>query len=86
MPKAYTENDMNLALWDLDASTYPCIKTSAAAFNVPKSTLHMRYHGQRPRDEIKPPGRRLSLLEEEAVVERVLNDSNCGIPPMKAYV
>ena len=35
MPKAYTENDINLALWDLKLSNIPSVKASAAAFNIP---------------------------------------------------
>ena len=86
MPKKYTKGDMNLALWEVKLNLHIDVKKAAITYKVPYTTLLLRIARRRPHNDSATTSRRLTLLEEEAIVERVLNDSNRGIPPTKAYI
>ena len=86
MPKKYTEADINLALWELNLNEFATIINTAETFNIPLQTLRGRLAGRRPQHDYETTPRSLTLLKEEAIVKRVLNNSNCRILPTKAYV
>ena len=82
----YTKGDLQLAIQDINSQQLLSEKRAAAIHRVPRSTLIDRRAGRRPRRDCEPNRKRLTKLEEEAVVLRVLKESNCGLPPSKADV
>jgi hypothetical protein len=51
-----------------------CKTPSAASkmYSVPRNTLYRRINGQTSREDYTPTNRRLSLIEEEVIVENIL--------------
>jgi hypothetical protein len=83
---AYTEGDIILAISDITSNQILSVKRAAAIYNVPRTTVRRRRAGQRSRRECEPNSKRLTKLEEEAIVERILEENLRGIPPSKAHV
>ena len=84
--QAYTEGDIFLAISDVTSNQILSVKRAAATYNVPRTTVRRRRAGQRSRRDCEPNSKRLTKLEEEAIVQRVLEESLRGIPPSKAHV
>ncbi|KAF7566808.1 hypothetical protein PtrM4_151280 [Pyrenophora tritici-repentis] len=84
--QAYTEGDIILAISDITSNQVSSVKRAAAIYNVPRTTVRRRRAGQRSRRDCEPNSKRLTKLEEEAIVQRVLEESSRGIPPSKAHV
>ena len=53
---------------------------------MPRSTLRDRRQGALPRRDREPNSKKLSKLEEEALVRRILELDTQGIPATKAMV
>ena len=83
---AYTEGDIILAVSDIKLNQNLSVKRAATIYNVPRTTVRRRRTGQRSRRECEPNSKRLTKLEEEAIVQRILEESLRGIPPLKANV
>jgi hypothetical protein len=84
--KAYPERDIFLAISSLNSKQVQSERRAAAIFNAPKSTIHYRRAGRRPQRDCEPKSKRLTILEEEAIVQRILDESLRGVPPSKAHV
>lgn len=82
----YTEADIQLALSDLQNQRIQSVKQAARIYNIPKSTLYDRRAGKRMRRDCEANSKRLTKLEEEAIVQQVLDQSERGLAPSKAYV
>jgi hypothetical protein len=83
---AYTERDIILAVSDIKLNQNLSVKRAAAIYNVPRTTVRRRRAGQRSRRECEPNSKRLTKLEEEVIVQRILDESLRGVPPSKAHV
>jgi hypothetical protein len=83
---AYTEGDLTLAISGLTSKQFQSERRAAAVYTVPRSTLQDRRAGRRCRRDCEPNSKRLTKLEEEAIVERILEQSLRGIPPLKLDV
>jgi hypothetical protein len=83
---AYTEGDLQLAIQDINSQQPPSERRAAAIYKVPRRTLVDRRAGKRPRRDCEPNRKRLTKLEEEAVVLRILEESDRGIPSSKSDV
>ena len=83
---AYTEGDIILAVSDIKLNQNLSVKRAAAIYNVPRTTVRRRHAGQRSRRECEPNSKRLTKLEEEVIVQRILDESLRGVPPLKAHV
>jgi hypothetical protein len=53
---------------------------------VPRSTLRDRRHGALSRRDREPNSKKLSKLEEEALIRRILELNSRGTPTTKAIV
>jgi hypothetical protein len=82
----YTEGDVQLAISDIQRDQVKSLRHAEAIYNVPRRTIQRRCNGKRPRRNCEPNSKRLTKLEEEAIVQRVLEESLRGIPPSKAHV
>jgi hypothetical protein len=82
----YAESDLQLALFDIQSQRVKSQRHAASIYNVPQRTLSDRRAGKRPRRDCEANSKRLNKLEEEAVVERILEESARGFAPTKADV
>ena len=85
-PKTYTEADIQLAISDIDARRVRSVNRAAAIYNIPQSTLVDRRAGKRMRRDREANSKRLTKLEEEAIVQSILEQSLRGLAPSKPYV
>jgi hypothetical protein len=85
-PKAYTEADIQLTISDIQSERFKSERRAAAIYNVPRTTVRRRRDGQRYRRDCEPNSKRLTKLEEEVIVQRILDESLRGVPPSKANV
>jgi hypothetical protein len=84
--KTYTEGDIHIAISDIASKQIQSVRRAVAVYRVPRSTLQDRHAGTRPRRDCEPNTKRLTKLEEEAIVQRVIEESLRGIPPSKTHV
>ena len=82
----YNESDLQLALLDVQSQRIQSQKCAAAIYNVPQRTLSDRRAGKRSRRDCEANSKRLTKLEEEAIVGRILEESTRGFAPTKADV
>ena len=82
----YTKSDLQLALFDFKSQRVRSQRRAAAIYNVPRTTLQRRDAGTRFRRDCEANSKRLSKLEEEAIVKRILEESTQGFAPTKADV
>jgi hypothetical protein len=83
---AYTEADVQLALSDIKCDQLTSLRRAEAIYQVPERTIRRRRDGKRSRRDCEPNLKRLTKLEEEVIVQRVLEESARGIPSSKADV
>jgi hypothetical protein len=84
--RTYTESDLQLAILDIDSRRFQSNARAALIYNVPRRTLVDRRAGRRSRRDCEPKSKRLTKLEEEAIIQHILEESLRGIPPSKAHV
>lgn len=82
----YTEGDIYLAISDITSKQIQSERRAAAVYTVPRSTLQDRRAGRRSRRDYEPKSKRLTKLEEEVIVQRVLDESLRGVPPSKGNI
>ena len=61
-------------------------RSAAKIYNVPESTLRDRMTGRPPRPEYRPKGHKLTELEEEVIVQKILDMDTRGFAPRLAGV
>jgi hypothetical protein len=66
--QTYTEGDITLAILDLTLKQIQSEKRAAAIHGVLRTTVQDRRAGQRPRRDYKLNLKRLTKLEEEAII------------------
>jgi hypothetical protein len=86
MQNTYTEADIFIAISDIASKQIRSERRAAAVYKVPRSTIQGRRAGARPQRDCEPKSKRLTKLEEEVIVHRVLDESLRGVPPSKAHV
>jgi hypothetical protein len=84
--KTYTEADIQLTILDIQNQQIQSERRAAAVYRVPRSTVRDRRAGCRPRRECEANPKRLTILEEEVIVQRILEGSIRGLPVSKADV
>nr|POE48918.1 pogo transposable element with znf domain [Quercus suber] len=83
---ASNEGSMLLAMQALKSGHLKTVNAAAQAYNVSKSTLLRRMKGTPSKAQYTPLNKRLSLVEEEAIVQRVLQLDSQGLCPSIAIV
>ena len=84
--KTYTKADLQLTLSNIKAQRVRSVNQAATIYNVPESTLVDRSAGKRMRRDCEANLKRLTKLEEEAIVQRVLEQSTQGLAPSRSIV
>jgi hypothetical protein len=85
-PRLYNEANVQLAISDIQCNQVKSLRHAEAIYNVPRRTIQRRRNATHSRRECKPNQKSLTKLEEEAIVQRILDESLRGIPPSKAHV
>jgi hypothetical protein len=75
------EADILLAISAIDRGQIQSINRAATTYNVPQSTLSDRLAGKPARGDCQPNSKKLTKLEEEAIVEHILDLDSRGFPP-----
>ena len=81
-----TEGDIYLAISNVNIKQDLSARRAAAIFNIPQTTACNQRDRQRPQRERKPNFKRLTELEEDVIVQRVLDLALRGVPPPKAIL
>jgi hypothetical protein len=82
----YTEADVQLAILDLQRKQIKSIRLAEEVYEVPQTTIRRRRDRTRSRRDCEPKSKRLTKLEEEAIVQRILEECLRGIPPSEPSV
>jgi hypothetical protein len=80
------EADIQLALSALDANQIWSTRRAAAIFNVPETTLRNRRASRPSRQDSQPNRKKLTLVEEEVIIQYILNLNQRGFPPTYALI
>ena len=86
MQSTYTEGTLQLAIQATIEDRDESERRAIAAFSVPRTTVRRRRQGALSRRDREPNSKKLSKLEEEALVRRILKLNTRGIPATKAIV
>lgn len=78
---SYNEADILLAISAIDHNQIQSERRAASTFNVVRSTLQNRRAGIKPRRDCEANSKKLSKLEEEAIVRHILDLDSRGFPP-----
>ena len=81
-----SEGRIALAIHALSSAQCKSIRAAATVYNVPRSTLQERYHGARPQRGTRAATCKLSITEEEVLLQRILDLDDQGFPPQLAIV
>jgi hypothetical protein len=84
--RTYTKGDVYLAVQDLQNKQVKSLRRAEELYSVPQRTIQQQRNRKRPQRDCKPNSKRLTKLEEEAIVERILKQSLRGLPPSKPNV
>ena len=84
--KSYTEADILLAISDISSRRVESIRRAAAIYNAPRTTIQYRRAGRRLREDCEPNSKKMNKLEEEAIVQRITEESERGFAPTKQNV
>ncbi|KAJ8107447.1 hypothetical protein OPT61_g8861 [Boeremia exigua] len=82
----YNESDIQLALFDLRSQRVKSVKRAAAIYNVPRTTLGYRRAERPSRRDCEANSKRLTKLEETAIIHRVIEEDARGFSPGKLNV
>ncbi|KAK7928782.1 hypothetical protein PG985_005780 [Apiospora marii] len=75
------EDGLNLALQALQKDPKLRVRKAAAIYHVPESTLRSRRRGIQPQSEISANSRKLTNLEEEAIINYSVDLDTRSFPP-----
>jgi hypothetical protein len=74
MQNTYTEADIFIAISDIASKQIQSERRAAAVSKVPQSTIQDQHAGARPSRDCEPKSRRLTKLEEKAIIQRILDE------------
>jgi hypothetical protein len=80
------EADIQLTISSLNKNQIKTTRAAAQIFNVPRTTLRERRAGKPARRDCQPNSKKLTLIEEEVIVNYILDLDSRGFPPTYAAV
>jgi hypothetical protein len=84
--RLYTKGDVQLAISNVQSNQVKSLRRAKVVYSVPRRTIQRRRNEKRPQRDYEPKSKRLTKLEEEAIIQRVLKESLRSIAPSKACV
>ena len=85
-PNTFTsshESRIILAIRAIEEDAFLSVKRAALLYNVPRSSIRHRLAGCTPKRDWKPVNMNLTMTEESAIVQRILDLDSWGFPPTK---
>jgi hypothetical protein len=70
-----TEGRLSLALQAYNNGDFQSLRAAAIAYDVPLRTLERRHQGILPRSETRPKSSKLTVAEEELLLQRILHQA-----------
>jgi len=86
LEKERHEGRIRLAIQALDLRTVTSVRVAARTYNVRRTVLQTRYNGVVSRRDSEPNCKKLTRLEEEALVRYILNLDGRGFSPQLSEV
>ena len=86
MESSSNERRIILALQAIKRDPKLSVRAAAKIYNIPQTTLRDRRAGKRSRLDIPANSRKLTNLEEEAIIQHILDLDSQGISPRKKNV
>jgi hypothetical protein len=83
---AQKEGRISLAIQAINQGQIKSLKAAARSYDVPYSTLQTRYHGTLARPNSQPNSKKLTSVEEEVLLQRILDLIDQGFPPQITVV
>nr|POF17747.1 pogo transposable element with znf domain [Quercus suber] len=80
------EGAVVLAMSAFRSGQFKSVRATAQAYNISKTTLLRRINGHPSKEDYTPENKRLSLVEEEAIIQWILRLDNQGLCPTVAIV
>ena len=77
----YNEADLLLAISAINQKQIQSERRAASTYNVPRSTLQTRRAGVTSRRDCEPNSKKLTKLEEEAIIQHILDLDLRGFAP-----
>jgi len=77
----YNEADLLLAISTINQKQIQSERRAASTYNVPRSTLQTRRAGVTSRRDCEPNSKKLTKLEEEAIIQHILDLDSRGFAP-----
>jgi hypothetical protein len=84
--KPYTEADVQLALSNIKCDQIISLRRAEVVYSVPRRTIARRRAGKLSQRDSEPKLKRLTKLEEEVIIQRILDKNLRGVPPSKLHV
>ena len=84
--KPYTKDNVQLALSNIKCDQITSLRRAEAVYSVPRRTIQRRRDGKPSRRDCEPRSKRLTKLEEEVILQRILDKNLRGVPPSKLHV
>jgi hypothetical protein len=75
------EGRILLAKLAIKEGQFQSIRAAARSYDVAPETLRTHIHGTTPRGDCTPNSRKLTLCEEEAIIQYILDLDSRGFPP-----
>lgn len=77
---------IELAIQAYQKGQLPSIRSAAQSYDIPLATLAYRLQGRVPRRDFISPNRKLTLTEEETLIQWILSADERGLAPRHAFV
>jgi hypothetical protein len=75
------EGRVELAKQAIKLGQSQSLRDATKSFDVAPTTLHDQIHGKPTRSDCLPNSRKLSIYEEEAIIQYILDLDSRGFPP-----
>lgn len=86
MPRSSKEAQIVLAIQAIKSNPNLSVRKAAEIYGVERTTLKRRINGNTPRQEYRPTNYKLSLAEEETIVQYILELDSKGFAPRLSVV
>ena len=83
---SHNEANILLASFAIDNQQLESSRRAALVYNVPKSTLNDRRAGKLARSDCQPNSKKLTQLEEQAIIDHILDLDLRGFAPTYAAI
>jgi hypothetical protein len=75
------EGRILLAIQAIKQGNCQTVQAAAVSYDVPRTTLRDRIHGMTSRRDSTPNSRKMTLYEESALIQYILDLDSRGFPP-----